>query len=56
VSNIVSKDLCVNESKNSDRRAVLKKLGRFGVYTAPVMLTALQATKAVAASDSGAAW
>jgi hypothetical protein len=35
---------------STDRRAILKKLGRFGAYTAPALLVMLESTKAAHAS------
>ncbi len=40
-----------NETLNVDRRALLAKLGRFGAYTAPALLVAMQSTKAAASSE-----
>jgi hypothetical protein len=37
---------------SADRRAILKKLGRFGAYTAPALLVMLESTKAAHASIS----
>jgi hypothetical protein len=41
----------VNEAINPNRRAVLNKLGKFGAYTAPLLLASLDAQKAAACSD-----
>jgi hypothetical protein len=38
---------------SADRRAILKKLGRFGAYTAPALLVMLESTKAAHASVCG---
>lgn len=35
---------------STDRRNILKKLGRFGLYTAPVLLATLESAKAVTCS------
>lgn len=40
----------VEAGLSADRRDVLKKLGRFGVYTAPALLAVLELTKAAHAS------
>ena len=37
---------------STDRRNILKKLGRFGLYTAPVLLATLESAKAAAVSST----
>jgi hypothetical protein len=50
VSKSVSK-VVRNSSENvTDRREMLKQLGRFGGYTAPVMIAAFATSKAACAS------
>jgi hypothetical protein len=39
-----------NEEVNPNRRAILAKLGKFGAYAAPVLLSTLDAQKAAACS------
>jgi hypothetical protein len=46
-----SVDNKVNEASSTDRREMLKKLGRFGTYTAPVMIAAFATSKAASASE-----
>jgi hypothetical protein len=41
----------INEVINPNRRVILSKLGRFGAYTAPILLASLDANKAVACSE-----
>ena len=40
----------VEAGLSADRRSILKKLGKFGIYTAPTMLAILEFTKAAHAS------
>jgi hypothetical protein len=37
---------------NEDRREMLRRLGRFGAYTAPALLAMLAAEKAAAITDA----
>jgi hypothetical protein len=43
-----------SETTNEGRREALVKLGIYGTYTAPALLTMLRSGKAVAASDNEA--
>jgi hypothetical protein len=59
VSNACAKTVSKESDVSNERRQVLKKLGRFGAYTAPVMIAAFATSKAASASegtDTGAAW
>jgi hypothetical protein len=55
VNNSVSKVVRNSSEDLTDRREMLKKLGRFGGYTAPVMIAAFATSKAASAS-TGAEW